>query len=89
MSISLDLTYVQLTSETDEYIRECETSAEDTTHGYKRKEAQAKAQGAYMLWLRLVSNEPLRQGDAATQRFSKDQVGFAERVKAIPTHDEV
>ena len=54
MSISLDLTYVQLTSETDEYIRECETSAEDTTQGYKRKEAQAKAQGAYMLWLRLV-----------------------------------
>lgn len=88
MSISLNVTYAQLTAETDRYMQECESAARDTLHGYKRQAAQASAHGAYMLWLRLVSTEPVRQGEAATQQFSKDQVGFAERVKAIPTNNE-
>lgn len=88
MPISLNVSYAQLTTETDEYILECENSAQDTTHGYLKKAAQARADGVYKLWLRLVSSTPLNQGDAATQQYQKDQVRFAERVKAISTHDE-
>ncbi|MBB1125937.1 hypothetical protein [Thiospirillum jenense] len=84
MPIPLTTSYEEITCKLDEYVQECTAVAADTTHGYKKKEAALRADGAIRLWMTLFVGEAARLAPDMRKRVEHDLVRLREIVQNIP-----
>lgn len=80
--------YDFITQQVDEYVQECVDTAADSTHGYKKKEAALRADGAVRIWMKLYFGLAIRDTPELAARFETDMVRLREMVSDIPTKDE-
>ncbi|MCC4589679.1 hypothetical protein LL974_00870 [Xanthomonas campestris pv. cannae] len=90
MSNQLMVHYDFVTPELYQYVQECVDRAADTTHGYLKKEAALRADGAIRLWIALfvgASASP-SLAPAESQRIQDDLVRLRKMVQDIPLDDQ-
>ena len=88
MTIPLMTHYDYVTPKLDEYVQECVAIAADTTHGYKKKEAALRADGAIRLWIALFLGASVSLGPEARARIEGDLVRLRKSVQNIPLDDQ-
>ncbi len=88
MSIPLMTHYDFITPKLDQYVQECVAIAADTTHGYKKKEAALRADGAIRLWIALFVGPSANLAPEARARIEADLVRLRTTVQNIPIDDQ-
>ena len=90
MSNSLSFTYEQLLECLGAYIEEQARNATDTTHGYLKKEAALRADGAFRCVRNLIfEGAPYNeQWRANAERHNKDLLPLQKKIADISVSDE-
>ncbi len=87
MPISKMLSYEEVTQKLEQYVQECAVSATDTTHGYKKREAALRADGAIRLWMTLFMGSAVNLTQDAQNRFEQDLLRLRHVVQNISLDD--
>jgi hypothetical protein len=87
MTTQKSATYKEVTQRPEHYVQHCADLAADTTHGYKKKEAVLRADGAIRFWMTLyLGIDGL--APEAQPHLEHDLVRLREFVQKIPTDDQ-
>lgn len=87
MSIPLTTSYEEITEQLGEYVQGRVDAAADTTHGYLKKEAALRADGAIRLWIALFVGPSAQLEPDARKRVEHDLVRLRTLAQSI-TPDE-